>query len=326
MDTVYELQPETCRFLGVCGEKFPLRLDWSASGLEFYTAAKNVTAVISGYGNEYQDVNISYLGVFADGKLVQKIPIERQQKEYDIFHQEGGNRVLLRLVKLTEKQYDSLEISSVKTDGACERPEERSRKLFFIGDSITAGYGIEDTEGNHVFSTADENVTMAYAYRTAEMLQADCGIVCESGDGIISRWIPEEDDVPNTFHLLPDIFPYEDVRPARVLVSYVGTNDAAYIRSLPERESAFQASYGAFLKRARKALQAQQVLLLSGAMESTVNPVVERLSEAEGYSYLCFPLQDMKADGFSTDTHPSAKTQEKMALLLAEKLQKIISQ
>ncbi len=325
MDTVKVLQEKDCRFLGVCRKDFPLVLEWSASGVEFFTAACQATAVIEGRGNAYRDANISYLGIFADGQFVKKIPVGRGRKKYCLFEQENNHRVLLRIVKLTEEQYDSLVIDSIEADGEFCCPEGRKRSLFFIGDSITAGYGIEDIDGSRVFSTAEENVTQAYAYRVTGLLDADSQIVCSSGDGIISRWIPEEEDAPNTDRLLPDIFPFSEVRPASALVSYVGTNDASYIRGRKERERRFLTAYSAFLRKVRMTLGNPPVLLLSGAMETSMNSLLPGLAETEGYDYLQFPLQDTLADGFATDTHPSAKTHEKMARLLAEKLQKNLS-
>lgn len=47
----------------------------------------------------------------------------------------------------------------------------------FIGDSITCGYGVDDPDKEHHFKTATEDVTKAYAYKTALALNADYSMV-----------------------------------------------------------------------------------------------------------------------------------------------------
>ena len=60
----------------------------------------------------------------------------------------------------------------------------------FIGDSLTAGYGVDGINGISTFRTADEDVTKTYAYQAAEMLHADSRIVAYSGNGVLSAGLP----------------------------------------------------------------------------------------------------------------------------------------
>ena len=76
-----------------------------------------------------------------------------------------------------------------------------AHKIEFIGDSITAGYGVDDEVKEHGFSTATEDVTKTYAYKTAAALQADYSIVAYSGHGIISGYTG--DGEKNTGLLIP---------------------------------------------------------------------------------------------------------------------------
>ena len=48
------------------------------------------------------------------------------------------------------------------TDGNIKPTEPKERKLLFIGDSITAGYGVNGEQSDTVFTTKTEDVTKAY--------------------------------------------------------------------------------------------------------------------------------------------------------------------
>ena len=94
-------------------------------------------------------------------------------------------------------------------DGAGLRPlPEKSRKIEFIGDSITCGYGIEGVCNVDVFNTPQENPFKNYALRTAKALDADYQLVSWSGIGLISDWIPPERDTPDETVLMPQLYPY----------------------------------------------------------------------------------------------------------------------
>ena len=64
-----------------------------------------------------------------------------------------------------------------------EAPALPSRKLEFIGNSITCGYGNEGTKPNEHFDYATENHYYSYASLTARMLNAQHWVVARSGIG-----------------------------------------------------------------------------------------------------------------------------------------------
>lgn len=74
----------------------------------------------------------------------------------------------------------------------------------FIGDSITCGYGVDDEVAEHQFKTATEDVTRAYAYKTARMLNADYSMFSASGYGIITGYT--EGDVKLEDQRLPQFY------------------------------------------------------------------------------------------------------------------------
>ena len=85
----------------------------------------------------------------------------------------------VRLVKLSESQNSALGIRSVGVFASKAAHGQYARDVFkpaaekahlieFIGDSITCGYGVDGEYGRDQFKTANENVTKAYSYLTAQ--------------------------------------------------------------------------------------------------------------------------------------------------------------
>ncbi len=62
-------------------------------------------------------------------------------------------------------------------------PEPRQRRLLFIGDSITAGYGVLCNDSVGPFSPETESAFHAYAAVAARALEADAHVIAYSGKG-----------------------------------------------------------------------------------------------------------------------------------------------
>lgn len=318
------IRGENVRILGIVQKENDIcYLDWSASGLEFETDGEKVYAELEGKENPAGEAYHAYLGVFVQRKIYKKIRIERERKQYVLYESTCPEKVRIRIIKLTEKQYDRIAIFGLYTDGEICPTKEQYRKIFFIGDSITAGYGVGGKDGISVFDTKDEDVTVSYAYQAAEILDADCSIIAWSGNGIISKWIPLDEDEADREKLMPDIFPYQQIGQPDIIVSYLGTNDASYTRGRSVRENMFVKQYRTFLRRVHNACPDAQILLLCGLMESTLNESVKEVAKTEGYAYMQYTLQD-EGDGLGTGGHPGPVIHQKAAMLLVEQLKKMM--
>lgn len=336
-------------------EEKGLRLCWSASGIEFTTSAKEIVIEMEGESKGREED--AFFAVFVNGERMQyKVQVFPGKKECVLYPESTEGEVSIRLLKLTEEQYGKVWISGIRLDGRVwispdsfsDTVEEKGAQggravqsgnmkqkphFLFIGDSITAGYGVDGVNGESVFCTEEEDVTKTFAYKTAEKLGAEKTIVCFSGNGVLSRWIPAEENQPLTEQILPEIFPYEEVKrciastkqkgecdPDYIVIN-LGTNDASYTRRIPEREEAFAEKYRAFVKRLQEAFPDSPLLLLYGVMEQTLMERVKEVAEQCKVEFLALPLQAPE-DGMGAAEHPSERTQEKMAERLLRFLQK----
>ncbi len=66
----------------------------------------------------------------------------------------------------------------------------KSRKIEFYGNSISAGYAVEDTTGKDNPAGTNTNNYVSYAAITARHFNADYSCVCKSGIGVMISWFP----------------------------------------------------------------------------------------------------------------------------------------
>lgn len=192
-------------------EKFGLRLAWSASGIEFLTNSSSVSVIMHARSSSSRED--AYVAVFFNDETEPryKLRLHKGENIYPLLQSEKAQFVKIRLVKLTEEQYGNVWIKSLASDGPLWRSEAAKRNLLFIGDSISAGYGVNGRDGD-LFQTQTEDVTKAYAYKAAQLLNADYTIIAYSGNGVLSHWLSETANEPITQALMPDIFPYRELK------------------------------------------------------------------------------------------------------------------
>lgn len=254
----------------------------------------------------------------------------------------GGNdseedlrTMVVCLVKESEVQYASSGILAFYTDEEAEiRPtDKKDRKIEFIGDSITCGYGVLGGP-KAPFSTETESADDAFAVQCARALDADYQLVSFSGIGVISRYIEPEKNEPLTDVLMPALYPHTDAvlakrygwRPEswdfssfcpQVVVINLGTNDDSYTRGIREREERFEEEYCEFVRNIHRRNPEAEIVCTFGVMSQRLLPRVEeavqRLSES-GVPVRMHREEPMPpGEVTGCDGHPSAQRQRKMA-------------
>ena len=172
--------------------KDSLWLCFSGSGAEFTFHGSRCEVTIAGDINAYPSKRdeLVRIAIYVDGVRVVDDMIDAKEKTYTVMAEETARDAVVRIVKLSETAMSTCGVKAISVDDSAGiRPTPaKARKIEFIGDSITCGYGVDDEVAEHHFSTTTEDVTRAYAYRTAEMLDADYSMVSISGYGVISGY------------------------------------------------------------------------------------------------------------------------------------------
>ena len=327
-----------------------LYLGYSGSAIEFQCKASKVEVVITSEYRDGNDIFKPWLAVVINNQenLHKRFSPMPGQNTYLLYEGDLTETVTVRLLKMSEAAFDKIGIKEILIEGMepIIPTVISNRKIEFIGDSITCGYGIEGKADIDVFNTTQENPWEAYAAMTARRLKADYHLVSWSGIGIISSYTEEE--VPLEDPLMPDLYQYTDKALEQAIgknsftkwnyagfvpeciVINLGTNDQSYTKGVPERIEAFKNGYKLFLKQVRTNNPDSVIVCTLGVMGQelckTIGSVVEELKE-EGdplvFAYT-FPLQ-LDEDGIGADGHPSLLTHLKMAEKLTDILQKIMN-
>ena len=204
----------------------------------------------------------------------------------------------------------------------------KQRKIEFYGNSITAGYAVEDTSGKDSPDSTFTNNYQSYAAITARHFDAEYSCICKSGIGITISWFPL---------LMPEI--YDRLNPADstskwdfsnytpdVVVINLFQNDS-WLMNVPERAE-FKANFGTqapnenfiinayqdFVTNIRGKYPQASIICALGNMDATkegskwpgyIEQAVDNLNDAKIYTHF-IPFK-------GTPGHPNIKEQEKMA-------------
>lgn len=316
----------------------------SAAGIEFVTDSTSLEIVLIGDNSANgSSENPARYALWVNGERVLDEMMTEAERTVKAELPEGENTV--KLLKLSESANSIFGIKSITvTDLKPIVPsEERALKIEFIGDSITCGYGVDDEDRNHSFSTSTEDATKAYGYKTAQILGADYSLVSYSGHGIISAYTG--DGSINTSGLVPKIYTqvgkmwdssndpnvnelewdFDSFVPDIVVIN-LGTNDNSYVKGDAEKTRAYTDEYIEFLRLVREKNPKAHIVCALGVMGADLYNAVE--TAANEYSaqtgdtnISCVKLGQIRSDeGYAADWHPTEATQTRVAREMAEHL------
>lgn len=337
------------RFIGrVMPLENTLWMALSGTGVEFSVSGTfvKITFIADDTWNGVPE-NRARVAVYVDGKRVADTLLSQPETTVSAFVSEQEENHIIRVIKLSESPMSTCGISGIDTDGEIRPTESKDRLIEFVGDSITCGYGVDDEDRDHHFATGTEDVTRAYAYKTAEALDADYSMVSFSGYGIVSGYSGDGAKVAN--QLVPDYYEklgfsygtykgeykpqnmawdFTSRQPDLVVIN-LGTNDMSYVLDKAERREEYIAGYVAFLKTVRKYNANARILCVLGIMGEALCPaleeVIERYKKMTGdmkIFYLGFTEQ-LPEDGYAADWHPTETTHRKAAAKLTQEIKKI---
>jgi len=324
---------------------------FSGTGAEFKFTGKKCTIKIMGdsVSLSSQFDNHARIGIYVNGERVVDEMINKWQKEYVVIDKDEVTEAVIRIVKLSESAMSTFGIASIDAEGGKIEPTgEKELFIEFIGDSITCGYGVDDEDPNHHFSTKTEDVTKAYAYKIAEKLNADYSMVAISGYGIVSGYTTA--DEPNSSQTIPQYYDtlgfsygnFGDKKPQDILWDFtqrqpdiivinLGTNDNSYTKGIEDRVAWFSTEYCSFIKKVRERNTDATIICSLGIMGGQLYPAIENAVNKyknetgdDKIELLRFDEQ-LQKDGIAADWHPSEKTHTKAAEKLTSKIRDILS-
>lgn len=208
------------------------------------------------------------------------------------------------------------------------QPESSQRKIEFIGNSITCGYGNEAADGNAPFQDETSNHYYTYAAITARTFHAQSLVVARSGIGIYRNYngpkTGSRDCMPAMYHqtLFTDdteTWDFNRYTPDVVCIN-LGTND---VSTQPYDTQLLEKGYRDFLQTVRKNYPQAKIILLTGSMlsgkalqdvQQALNNVVKEANESGDKAVYRFDFSPQNGSlGYGAHYHPSLAQHRKMA-------------
>ncbi len=205
------------------------------------------------------------------------------------------------------------------------------RRIEFIGNSITSGYGVEGDSADCHFSPQTENACMSYAALTARSLNAEYFLISYSGRGVVRNYGDSNKTSRDPMPVLYDRTCYFDSTlewnfsrwvPQTVVIN-LGTNDFS---TQPYPDSiVFQNAYTRFIERVRALYPGVTIFCLSGPMigepcTSYIREVVDQqkklMKRYQDVFFIEINRSALTGADWGCDRHPNILGMEKIAEII----------
>ena len=244
-----------------------------------------------------------------------------------------------RLLKISESNPGGIRLFKVSTDKAgafAPPPKHNNRRIEFIGDSFTVGYGVDGKLGDpDSFVFKATNASKSYAFLLADGYKADFQVNAFSGRGLVRNYdniVPEwtvsrlyEYTVPGLAESdlasgVPDAelrYDFGSFHP-QVIVLFIGINDFQGNPPYANKEG-YKKAYVALLEKLRAFHPGVKFLLVSTKVwpNDDMTPTVKSIYESQvsaGKKDLEFI--EVHTDNVALHGHPDEHSQAELARTL----------
>lgn len=262
-----------------------------------------------------------------DGTATGVIRLTQGRKRYSIVRSPSKKSRTVRLVRRTEAMSKPTKFVALYANKGAkfQSPKLGSKRLLVVGDSISAGFGVDGKHQNEPYSYETANAYMTYGAIASRRLGIECTDIAWSGK---KMW--PDNTIPEIFDfVLPEDRSTQQKpgqeKPFDAIVFNLGTND--FGKTNPE-EAGWKAGYTAFYKKVRKANPSAHIYFAVGSMMSdnwppqnkalsTIRRYIASMIDAntsdKKLHYLEFETQNVERDGSGSAWHPNQTTQKNMA-------------
>ncbi|HBK83473.1 MAG TPA: electron transporter RnfD [Flavobacterium sp.] len=272
----------------------------------------------------------NYYNVIVDNQIVNVLNPSSKKENYLLASglSKGKHRVkLYRKTEFSNGKTIFYNFSLNKKSKILDPEIKKVRKIEFYGDSISAGHGIDDTEGKDRGGVYFNNY-LAYSSLTAQYFNAEYRCICKGGIGLMISWFPYTmPDIYNRINPLdpkstwdfslytPDIVVVNLFQNDSWLVKNTQSNEfkAIFGETPPQKEFIVE-SYKKFIEKLRIHYPKANIICTLGNMDAIkvgspwpdyIKEAVSKISDSKIHT-LFFPYKE-------TPKHPNKEEHQKMS-------------
>lgn len=302
-----------------------LAFDWSNSGFSFAFVGNGFMLSL----REYKADAPAYVKIIIDGTRRQRFAVVNGSEKLII---EGlpEKRHRVDIYRVTEGEEPLLfESLTLFGQGAMLRnpPFGSPRRIEFIGDSLTSGYGVLGSDKDPDYKTYQQDSTYSYAFLASELLDADSRYICISGKGIACNCEGNRNDVKaGEFcdYLTRKGGAVDDGWVPDVVVLSIGTNDVGGPAALSE----FSEAAEALLVKTREKYPDAYIIWMYGMCNQfysdQLKQVIKKANAADSkISFLFVESIDTQKNEYGANGHPNVRANARVSTLLFKKIRSV---
>jgi len=252
---------------------------WSGTSIKIRATGGDVKALLKDERGE------NYFNIVLDNDSLSYVKLDTAKQWYTLAANLPNGDHTIELVKRNEWDKGSTHFYGFELTGGdlLELPEGNGRVIEFFGNSITAGYAIENYTGSDSPDSIYTNSYTTYGAVTARHFDADYYGTVRSGIGIMVSWVPVI--MPEIYNRLDPTDPtskwdFSRVQPDIVVVNLF-QNDS-WLVNMPNHESfkirfgnekpdenKIIESYKNFVSRLRNVYPEANIICALGSMDAT---------------------------------------------------------
>lgn len=298
------------------------RFDWVGTAFRFRFSGNSCAVRAS-------DTKKSFYLVFVDGKAVGEAVVEGSDRQILLAEGlEAGPHTLMAFKRTEAGEGATTLHAIVLPSGGRLLPwfGSTERRIEFIGNSITCGFGADTADPDARYCPETENAYHSYAAIAARYFGADCTMIAHSGQGVVRNYgDPEPLSECTMLDRYGKVFDDPDApdwnfaswRP-HVVVIELGTNDFSVGATLDPED--FASGYLRLIAAVCRAYGSVPVLCLSSPLSSddALFAAVRRAAAAAGDNVRFVPILPSILDHGSDvgAGHPNYSGHRKIAMAL----------
>lgn len=313
-----------------------MELYWSGNEVKVNFEGNSISADLK------DDKGGNYYNVFLDGDSTRLIRTVDQRKKYLLAEGLSPGKHTLSLYRRTEGYKGKTYFYGFQIDGKAkvlDKPVSPKRKMEIYGNSISAGYAIEDFSGSDNPDSSFTNSYNTYGGIIARHYDAEYRCICRSGIGINISWFPMT--MPEMYNRTDPSVPdsswnFDAYTPELVIINLL-QNDSWLVNrpDFPEFKARFGTKaptkndiiqrYQRFVKDIRSKYPEAKILCTLGSMDA-VKPgspwpgyIEQAIDSIEDENIYSFFMTDKRSPG-----HPNIEEQAHMAKELIDFIDKNI--
>jgi hypothetical protein len=262
----------------------------------------------------------NWFNVFIDDSSF-VIVADRKDSTYLLASDLQKKKHTLSIIRRTEWHGGNTTLIGLRIDkrGKLYKPEVKERRIEFIGDSYTCGYGIEGKSHDEHFTYSTENNYLTFGAVTARSLSAEYLTICRSGIGIVQGYGGGRDfTMPRFYDEITNdstkVWDYKLYQPQLVVIDLAG-NDL----SAPLDSTEFVNASVKFLKRIRTNYASSKIVCVAGPSspdegwlkwQNLIHGAVNEFGRTDKDAYY-FAFTSFEPSG--SDWHPNVEEHKKMS-------------